>query len=78
MPDEMRLLREPFIAILAQERLLTGVHQHVLVQLPFRRESLPALFTPIVLLSGMYLYVRVQIARAGKPLRAIGATVRSL
>lgn len=51
---QMRLLREALIAEVAHERLLAGVHQHVLVQLAFGGEGFTALIAVEVLLARVY------------------------
>lgn len=76
--DEMRLLREPLVAVLAQKGLFAGVHQQVLEQLAFGGECLDALVAAVVLLAGVDARVRRQVAGAGKALRAVGAAVRPL
>lgn len=78
MSNQMRLLRKPFIAILAKKRLLPRMHQHMLVKLPLGTESLPALITMVILLPRVDLRMRREITRTGEPLRAISAPVRSL
>lgn len=59
MPNQMGFLREPFVAKLAEERLLTCMHQHMLIQLTLRRERLSTLITMIVFLARVYFYVSV-------------------
>lgn len=47
----MRLLREPFVTVLAQERFFPRVHQQVLLQLSLGRESLAADFAVEIFLA---------------------------
>lgn len=76
--DQMRLLREPLVAVLAQKGLFAGVHQEVLEQLAFGGKSLDALVAAVVFLAGVDARVRRQVAGAGEAFRAVGAAVRPL
>lgn len=78
MADQVGLLGEPLVAVLAQEGFLSSVHQHVLVQLALGGKRLAALVAPVVLLARVDLGVRIEIAGTGEPFGAIRAPVGPL
>lgn len=67
----MRLLREPFVTVLAQKRFFPCVHQQVLLQLSLGGESLAADFAVEIFLARVDFDVGVQITGAGKSKRLI-------
>lgn len=77
VPDQVRLLRKPFIAVLAKKCLLPSVDQQVLIELPLGGEGLCTLIAMVVLFARVYFYVSIQVAGACKPFGAVGASVWS-
>jgi hypothetical protein len=71
-------LREPLVAELAKESLLTGVDHQVLFELLFGVERFPAMLAREILLPRVVSQVRVEITAAAETLAASGAHEGSL